>query len=221
MTKRIIICRPGNHYLGLPTDCWSNFQRYLHKHDNEFEYVERRKWYNGCCAMCRNLCLGGKSTGGKDQKPFQGRIDYDYILWIDSDSIYQPHQMKRLMKHDKDIVSGWYMSDAHQQSSVGVDWDLTHYQKYGRFKVMTKRELKASTGLIDAAWTGFGFLLMKQGVIESLGYPWFDYIKPEMGPGVHDMASEDVSISIKLINNGYDIWVDPAERVHHLKYTLY
>ena len=32
----------------------------------------------------RNLCLGGDVLKGKNQKPFQGKIDYDYIMWIDT-----------------------------------------------------------------------------------------------------------------------------------------
>ena len=36
----------------------------------------------------RNLCLGGDVRRGINQKPFDGKIDYDYLMWIDSDMVF-------------------------------------------------------------------------------------------------------------------------------------
>ena len=45
----------------------------------------------------RNMCLGGDVTKGARQKPFQGNIDYDYIMWIDSDMVFKPEDFTALI----------------------------------------------------------------------------------------------------------------------------
>ena len=43
------------------------------------------------------------------QTKFGGEIDYDYIMWIDSDIVFKPEQFFKLLDHDRDIISGLYM----------------------------------------------------------------------------------------------------------------
>jgi len=219
--KRIMICRPGNHFLGIPTDCFTRLVRYLYRHDDEYEWIDRRKYNNDSIAYARNLCLGGRSNRGRDQKPFQGRISYDWILWIDSDSVYIPNQVTRLFKHDLDIISGWYAFEARERTSVGKEWDISYFEKYGTLKHMTIPEVSRREKLINAPWTGLGFCAMKEGVMESLPYPWFRHATLDLGPNISEFAYEDASFCVDIQNKGFDIWVDPDIRVKHMKYKLY
>ena len=52
------------------------------------------------------MCLGGDSNAGENQKPWQGRVDYDYMLWIDSDNIFKVDDFIKLYNMKKEIASG-------------------------------------------------------------------------------------------------------------------
>ena len=49
----------------------------------------------------RNACLGGDVLSGENQSPFQGKIDYDFIFWIDSDSVFSPMDIEKLINYNK------------------------------------------------------------------------------------------------------------------------
>ena len=70
-------------------------------------------------SYARCLCLGADVRRGTHQKPFDGKIDYDYIMWIDSDQVFSFEQIQKLISYDKDIVSGIYkMSDNINYATV-------------------------------------------------------------------------------------------------------
>ena len=39
------------------------------------------------------MCLGADVLRGKDQKPFDGKLDYDFIMWIDSDQVFSVNHL--------------------------------------------------------------------------------------------------------------------------------
>ena len=55
----------------------------------------------------RCMVAGADLMRGKNQKPFNG-IDYDYMMWIDSDMQFTTDNFFELYNMDKDIASGWY-----------------------------------------------------------------------------------------------------------------
>jgi hypothetical protein len=67
-------------------------------------------------------------------------------------------------------------------------------------------------------YTGFGWVLIKNGVFENLEYPWF---APKMqvfeSGAVQDMCGEDVSFCLDAKRKDYEIWCDPRIRVGHEK----
>ena len=69
-------------------------------------------------------------------------------------------------------------------------------------------------------YTGFGWLLIKNGVFEhdEMKYPWF---APKMqvfeSGDVQDMCGEDVSFCLDAKAAGFEIWCDPRIRVGHEK----
>ena len=65
--------------------------------------------YSSNVFFVRSMCLKGNTLQGVDQKPFQGKLKYDYIMWIDSDQVFRPHDFVKLINWNKDIVSGMYM----------------------------------------------------------------------------------------------------------------
>lgn len=89
----------------------------------------------------RNMCLGADVMRGMDQKPFDGKLDYDYLMWIDSDIVWRPEQITRLITHGKDIVSGVYLVSDGQHLATVKDWNEEYFAKNGSFQFMTMDDL--------------------------------------------------------------------------------
>ena len=68
--------------------------------------------------------------------------------------------------------------------------------------------------LVDVAYTGMGFMLVKKGVFESLDYPWFKPIEKRIGDMV-DFTMEDVSFCLRARERGWNVLVDTGVRVGH------
>jgi len=80
--------------------------------------------------------------------------------------------------------------------------------------------LEGKKELIEVDYTGFGWLLVKKGVFESLDYPWFKPLWHEMNKEelkIKDFSSEDVSFCKQVREKGYKIYIDPEIRVGHEK----
>ena len=76
--------------------------------------------------------------------------------------------------------------------------------------------------LMQVEYTGFGWMLVKKGVFESLKYPWFTPIfERKIAKGVVDFCSEDVSFCKKVLKQGYKIYVDTTIVVGHEKSIVY
>ena len=69
---------------------------------------------------------------------------------------------------------------------------------------------------LAGAYVGFGILLMKREVIESLEYPWFKPLYRTIG-NTYDFSSEDASICQLINEKGFNIYVDPNIIVGHEK----
>jgi hypothetical protein len=50
------------------------------------------------------MCLGGDLRRGVNQKPFEGKLEYTHLMWIDSDIIFSVDNFKALLKQDKDVI---------------------------------------------------------------------------------------------------------------------
>jgi len=164
----------------------------------------------------RNMCLGGDVLRGEGQKPFDGKVNYTHLMWIDNDIIFTPQQFKKLLDYDKDIVSGVYLMANLINLATVEKWDEEYFQTRGAFDFLTPDYLKGKTELIDVAYTGLGFMLVKKGVFESLTYPWFRPIFHTFGT-VKDFSSEDVSFCRLIREKGFKIYIDPQLRVGHEK----
>ncbi len=168
----------------------------------------------------RNLCLGGSVTNGKEQKPFNGQIDYTHLMWIDSDVVFNPQQFQALLDYDKDIVSGIYKMGGGNNFATVEEWDEEYFEKNGAFNFWNEEDIKDRTGLIDVAYTGLGWMLIKRGVFEKLKYPWFRPLWKEFGD-LKDFTSEDTAFCLMAKEAGFNIYVDPTIRVGHEKTIIY
>ena len=113
---KIIFCLPGASYSGRFLQCWTNLLGELPQHKISYGLSQD---YLCNIYHARTKVLGVSIERGVDQKPFDGKVDYDYIMWIDSDMVFKPEDFFKLIDHDKDIVSGMYkMSDNVNYATV-------------------------------------------------------------------------------------------------------
>lgn len=165
------------------------------------------------------MCLGADVRRGPAQKPFDGRLDYDYLMWIDSDVVFKPAQFERLLSHRADIVAGQYLMENGTHFATVRTWDEDHFARHGAFEFATPESLNAACGLTEVAYTGMGFMLVKRGVFEQLDYPWFRPIEKRIGQAV-DFTMEDVAFCLRATHAGILVLVDPAVLVGHEKKTV-
>jgi hypothetical protein len=170
--------------------------------------------------FARARCLGGDVLAGENQVPFQGKVDYDYILWIDSDQVFDAKHVFDLLESPYNVTCGTYLMEDVKNLAIVSEWNEDFFKKHGTFAFMTPEEcekkVKVNGKYFKVAYSGLGFMLIKKGVIEKLKYPYFFRELQRIGDCV-DMCSEDVSFCRNITDTGEEIWIDSTVRVGHQK----
>jgi len=211
--KVVVFCLTGDNFSGKFLDCFMECITFCMQSNIKFA-VSRCQ--SPVVYYVRNMCLGGDVLRGENQKPFDGKVNYTHLMWIDRDIIFTPQQFQKLLSYDKDIVSGVYMMGNRIHLATVEKWDEEYFKKSGAFEFLKPEDLKNKTQLINVAYTGLGFMLVKKGVFESLEYPWFRPIFHTIGTA-KDFCSEDTAFCQLAREKGFKIYVDPQMRVGHLK----
>ena len=212
----IIFCLPGNNFSGRFLESFSLLLNLCHQAKAQY-YISRRE--SPVVYYVRNMCLGGDIRRGMNQKPFDGKIRYTHLMWIDSDMVFSVDHFKALFRQDRDIVSGIYKMADTVNFSVVENWDEEYLKQHGSFQFLNEDDMKKKEGLFEAVYTGLGFTLIRYGVFEALQYPWFEPLSFQFG-NIRDFCSEDVAFCRKAKEKGFNIWVDPAIKVGHEKKTV-
>ena len=216
--KSLVFCMPGR---GCSYVFLKNFVQMAFDLVQHGVSIQISQDYSSMVNFARCKCLGANVLRGPDQIPLDGKLKYDYQLWIDSDIVFKTEQLLQLVLMDKDIAAGWYMTEDGQTTSVAHWLDEDNFRNNGGVmnhetgETMSKRK-KPFT--VD--YTGFGWVLIKHGVWEheEMKYPWF---APKMqvfeSGDVQDMCGEDISFCLDELEAGFEIWCDPRIRVGHEK----
>ena len=222
---KIILATPGKSYSNKFLISWTELLWSLFKRGIEIQLVNR---YSSVVYYARNLCLGGDNLKGENQLPYQDQVDYDYIMWIDSDIVWRSEQFFKLLNTLENypqlqMISGLYKMEDMIHYATVINWKLDFFKKQGTFRFMSIDDLKPydKGTLIEVAYTGMGFMLVRKGVFEKVGYPWFkpiwEKIPLDNGINVVDFTSEDVGFCRTATEKGIKIMVDPSIIVGHEK----
>lgn len=211
--KTVVFCLPGSHYSGrflvsftqLILDCQKMGIRTVISQD-----------YSSMVNFARCKVAGADVTRGNKQSPFGGRVQYDYMMWIDSDISFKTKDFESLLKLDKPVSSGWY-SQPGGCTPVVESMDDDFFRRHGTYKFIRSTEMEKMRSPFKADYIGFGWVLVKKGVFERLPYPWFAPKRMKIGEDLEDMCSEDVAFCLDARAAGVDIWVDPRVKVGHEK----
>lgn len=210
----IVFCIPGRSFSNNFLQCWTELLQYLPKYGINPILSSQ---YDSVVYYVRNKCLNGAATRGINQKPFNGKVNYDYIMWIDSDSVFTVDDFINLLNMKVDIASGLYKSHDNVHYATVKDWDMDHYRKNGSFEFLTEKNIKGLEKSFEVDYTGFGWILIKKGVFESLQYPWFRPEWVDFKNGIKEFTSEDVGFCKNIKEKGYKIYVNPKVIIGHEK----
>lgn len=223
----IIFCIPGNNFSNNFLYAWTELFAYCLM--NNINPILSNS-YDSNVFFVRNKCLMGDFLKGKHQKPFQGKIDYDYIMWIDSDQVFNVEMFKRLLSHNVPVVSGCYLMQNATHYAAVQELNVEHLINNGSYEFLTPAHIEnwrnlpenKDKNLMKVSYTGLGFMLMKKGILEKIEYPWFKpsmtTLKNEAGEVIiQDFNSEDFYICQRIQEFGIPIYLDTSIIVGHEK----
>ena len=223
--KTIVFCLPGR---GCSYQFLKSFVQLSFDLVQNGMSIQISQDYSSMVNFARCKCLGANVLRGPDQIPWDGKLEYDYQLWIDSDIVFNTEKFWQLCDmaipaegEEKEIVAGWYSTEDGRTTSVAHWLDEDDFRASGgvmNHEMVDGISKRNKPFTVD--YTGFGWVLIKKGVFEDekMTYPWF---APKMqvfeSGAVQDMCGEDVSFCLDAIEAGYEIWCDPRIRVGHEK----
>jgi len=223
--KAIVFCLPGR---GVSYTFLKNFVQLCFDLVQAGASIQISQDYSSMVNFARCKCLGANVLRGPKQIPWDGKLKYDYQLWIDSDIVFNSEKFFQLFldanpegKPEREIVAGWYCTEDGKTTSVAHWLEEDDFRNNGG--VMNHETIESISKRkkpFTVDYTGFGWLLIKNGVFEHEGlpYPWFAPKMQVFESGeVQDMCGEDVSFCLDAIEAGFKIWCDPRIRVGHEK----
>jgi hypothetical protein len=213
---KIIFCMPGRSYSREFLLSWSDL---LMQANGKGHQVMISQQYSSVVHFARAKCLGGDVLKGPDQKPFQGQVEYDAMMWIDSDIVFKPDDFFKMLESPHDVTAGLYMMEDLQHFAAVRDWNEDMFVKSGTFKFLRPDDVQGAAEYMPVAYAGMGWMLIKKGVVEDIKYPWFWSDLQKVG-GLTDMNSEDVAFCRALNAAGHQVHVDTTVRVGHQKLMI-
>ncbi len=130
-----------------------------------------------------------------------------HILNIDSDMMFEPDVLDRLLKHDKAIVGVNYRARGTKE-----DQDYPYSTvKFGRIEEYEERKPEDfPTKLFNCSAVGLGICLMKMTIFDKLPKPYF-YTKEK-----DILVTEDIVFCQDAQKAGFKVWCDPEIPVKHI-----
>lgn len=108
------------------------------------------------------------------------------ILWIDSDMVFPPDALARLLRHEREMVGATYRRRGPPYTALGKITGVA-----------------GPDGLAAADHLPGGLILVRRHVYEAVAAPWYqDRYEPA--------ATEDVTFCEAARATGFDIWCDVA-----------
>lgn len=147
------------------------------------------------------------------QSPAKGRnllieqaLDHNcsHILFIDDDVIIRPDLLRRLLSHNKDIVSGLYLMRSYPH--YPIVFDNAHEDGSVDSMIMTNQQ-----GLIPIKAAGLGCCLIKTEIFREMERPWV-----RLGELTKDGWCDDIGFFYRVRQMGYEIYCDLNAQCGHM-----
>ena len=156
--KKIVFCLPGR---GVSYTYLKNFVQLCFDMVSNQMSVQISQDYSSMVNFARCKCLGANVLRGPDQIPWDGKLVYDYQLWIDSDIVFNTEKFWQLLdlalpaeavtqeditddegkvtgmrqiinnEHEREIAAGWYSTEDGKTTSVAHWLDEDDFRSNG------------------------------------------------------------------------------------------
>lgn len=222
----VIFCIPGREFTANFLQSWTNLCNMLYQNQITFALSNA---YSPVVYYARSAALRLHVLRGEDQLPFNGEFTYDYLMWIDSDIVFKPEDFFRLLERmqknrEMQLLSGVYLMADGYHTTIVDKWDEEYFLQNGSFQFLTRDDIKTKKDVFTGVYAGFGWLMVRYGVFESMKYPHFrptfHTLKGENGQEVVDFSSEDASFFLEMKDKGVTLHVDPTIFVGHEKMVV-
>tara|TARA_B100000497_G_scaffold92116_1_gene102884 strand:+ start:62 stop:742 length:681 start_codon:yes stop_codon:yes gene_type:complete len=217
--KNVIIAFPGKEFSGTFLMQWSESLVKL----TQLGYkIALTNDYSAYVPFTRMMTLGIDTMRGNEQKPFDGKVEYDVWVTIDSDIIFTPKHLIELIE-DTDkcpVISGMYRMSNSKYIAAVKEWNLAYFIKNGVYEFIDPETFDKNVKHHEVAYVGMGFMACTREVLEKIKYPYFNYPTEELqvdGKTISQVFSEDVSFSKRVTDAGYKIVINTDLRVGHEK----
>lgn len=130
-----------------------------------------------------------------------------HLLFLDSDQVFPPDTVKRLMAHNKLVVGCLYFHRAYPYQPHMYKWNHEILTRAGEPQMDPIEDWEPDE-LVECDALGTGGMMIAREVFEKVEYPWFEYGGME--------ESEDVTFCRKLGRVGIEIYCDTACESGHL-----
>lgn len=134
------------------------------------------------------------------------KMQADYTMWLDSDMIFKPDTMVRLLAHDAPIVSGAYFRRSPPYHLVAFDKCDTETREW--------TDLPLPTETVKCGGVGFGCVLVRTDVLFEVAAKYKTWFEPMNGFG------EDLSFCYRARQCGFDILLDPTITCGHVGHIV-
>jgi len=133
---------------------------------------------------------------------------YDYLFAVDADIAFPRDTLKKMLNHNKDMVTGLYIQRIPGKHCI----EVMKSNNLGGVTHVPWAELKGK-GLVKVDSAGFGCCLIKKYVFTGIEYPHFIY-KSALDHA--NTISEDVYFFLKAKEKGFEIWADTSILCDHI-----
>lgn len=134
------------------------------------------------------------------------KMGADYTMWFDSDMIFEPDTMIKLLEHDAPIVSGAYFRRSPPYHLVAFDkCDPTKHEW---------SDLPLPTETVPCGGVGFGCVLVRTDVLLDVAAKFNTWFEPIGGLG------EDLAFCWRARECGYDVLLDPKVSCGHVGHIV-
>ena len=129
-------------------------------------------------------------------------LETDYTMWLDSDMVFEPDTMLRLLEHNKPFISGAYFRRSPPYSLVAFEEVDAENRKW--------KDLALPSEVTKCGGVGFGCVLVKTEVLFNVAAKYGTWFEPMNNFG------EDLSFCYRARKCGYDLYIDPSITCGHI-----
>ena len=171
--KTIVFCLPGR---GCSYIFLKNFVQLCFDMVQNGMSIQISQDYSSMVNFARCKCLGANVLRGPKQIPWDGKLQYDYQLWIDSDIVFDTNKFWQLCDlavpaegEERRIAAGWYATEDGKTTSVAHWLEEDDFRNNGgvmNHETVDSMGKRKKPFTVD--YTGFGWVLIKRVFLKIL-----------------------------------------------------